>query len=152
MRSELGGPADFMILGLILMKERDDEERKNKPVPMGAPPLDPDEYQKLQQRFQKTTCPKLSGYIRHCLFEKQVITNYRNASLDDFMEEISQLKNELNHIGINYNQAVKKLHSLWRIEDFKVWIEKNEKDKIVLFRKIEAIDKHFQKIGELWLQ
>ena len=85
--------------------------------------LTPDEYQKLQQRFQKTTCPKLSGYIRHCLFEKQVITNYRNASLDDFMEEISQLKNELNHIGINYNQAVKKLHSLWRIEDFKVWIE-----------------------------
>ncbi|RNL88519.1 plasmid mobilization relaxosome protein MobC [Sinomicrobium pectinilyticum] len=114
--------------------------------------LTPDEYQKLQQRFQKTTCRKFSEYIRYCLFEKQVVTNYRNASLDNAMEEISQLKNELNHIGINYNQAVKKLHSLWRIEDFKVWIEKNEKDKISLFQKIEAIDKHLQKIGELWLQ
>ncbi|WP_268223531.1 plasmid mobilization protein [Sinomicrobium oceani] len=114
--------------------------------------LTPEEYQKLQKRFQKTTCRKLSKYIRHCLFEKQVITNYRNASLDDFMEEMSLLRKELNYIGINYNQVVKKLHSLWRIEDFKVWIEKNEKDKMILWNKIEAIDKHLQKVVETWLQ
>ncbi len=41
MRSELGSPADFMILGLILMKERDDEEGKNKPYPDGTIPFDP---------------------------------------------------------------------------------------------------------------
>lgn len=69
--------------------------------------LTQDEYQKLQQRFQKTTCRKFSEYLRHCLFDKPVITTYRNTSLDDFMIEMSALKKELNHIGNNYNQAVK---------------------------------------------
>lgn len=65
--------------------------------------LTADEYRKLQKQFQKTTCRKLSEYIRHCLFDKPVVTTYRNASLDDFMEEMSQLQGELNHIGNNYN-------------------------------------------------
>lgn len=114
--------------------------------------LTPEEHQKLQKRFQKTTCRKLSEYLRHCLLERQVTTTYRNTSLDDFMEEMSRLQKELNRIGINYNQVVKKLHTLHRIEGFRDWIDTYEKDKIILWNKIEAIENHLQKIGELWLQ
>ena len=81
-----------------------------------------------------------------------MVTTYRNASLDGLMEEIGQLKDELNHIGNNYNQAVKKLHSLWRIEEFKAWIHQNEKDKTVLFQKIDTIEDHIRKMTALWLQ
>ncbi|MBC9798221.1 plasmid mobilization protein [Sinomicrobium weinanense] len=111
-----------------------------------------DEYQKLQQRFQKTTCRKFSEYLRHCLFDKPVTTTYRNTSLDDFMIEMSALKKELNHIGNNYNQAVKKLHTLWRIEEFRKWITMNERDKIILFVKIDAIEHHLKKMAEVWLR
>lgn len=114
--------------------------------------LTQDEYQKLQQRFQKTTCRKFSEYLRHCLFDKPVITTYRNTSLDDFMIEMSALKKELNHIGNNYNQAVKKLHTLWRIEEFRKWITINERDKILLFVKIDAIEHHLKKMAEVWLR
>lgn len=114
--------------------------------------LTPKEYAVIKKQWEKSTCRKLSEYIRHCLFNKPITTTYRNASLDDMIEEISQLKGELNQIGNNYNQTVKKLHSLHRLEDFKQWIEKNEKDKLILFDKIKAIDKHFQKIAESWLQ
>lgn len=114
--------------------------------------LTPKEFVIIEKQWKKSTCRKLSEYIRHCLFNKPITSTYRNASLDDMIEEISQLKGELNHIGNNYNQAVKKLHTLHRLEDFKQWIEKNEKDKLILFDRIKAIDKHFQKIAESWLQ
>lgn len=114
--------------------------------------LTPKEYALMEKRWKKSTCRKLSGYIRHCLFNKPITTTYRNASLDDFMEEMSQLQGELNHIGNNYNQMVKKLHSLWRIEDFKVWIATYEKEKNILFEKIAAIETHVQKMAKKWLQ
>lgn len=112
----------------------------------------PEEYLKLNRQCQKTTSRTLSRYIRDRLFNEPVVTTYRNASLDELMEELGQLKDELNHIGTNYNQAVKKLNSLWRIEGFKEWIAKNEKDKQVLFRKIEALDHLLQKMAGIWLQ
>ncbi|WP_268225323.1 plasmid mobilization protein [Sinomicrobium oceani] len=114
--------------------------------------LTPEEYQKLQKRFNGTTHKKLSQYLRDCLLKKPIVATYRNASLDDFMEEVSLLRKELNYIGVNHNQVVKKLHTLQRIEGFKIWIETYEKDKILLWNKIEAIGNHLQKIAVQWLQ
>ena len=37
-----------------------------------------------------------------------LVATYRNQSLDDFMTEMMQLRSELNSIGNNFNQAVKK--------------------------------------------
>lgn len=80
--------------------------------------LTPKEFAVIEKEWKKSTCRKLSEYIRHCLFDKPIATTYRNASLDDFMEEMSQLQGDLNHIGNNYNQMVKKLHTpctVWKI-------------------------------------
>jgi hypothetical protein len=65
--------------------------------------------------------------------------NQRNQSLDDFMAEMIRLRNELNGIGNNFNQAAKKLHMLQQIEEFKSWIFRSENDKEILLKKVEEI-------------
>lgn len=70
--------------------------------------LSSDEYAKLHKQFSKTTCRKISDYSRKILLGKPLTTTYRNQSLDDFMAGMMQLRSELNSIGNNYNQAVKK--------------------------------------------
>ena len=77
------------------------------------------EYEQIEKKWKASTCRKLSDYVRRKLFEKPIITTYRNQSLDDFMAEMIQLRSELNSIGNNFNQAVKKLHTLQQIGDFK---------------------------------
>ena len=114
--------------------------------------LKPDEYSLLHKYFRKTTCRKLSDYSRKILLNKPVIENYRNQSLDDLMTEAIKLRNELNSIGNNFNQAVKKLHTLRKITEFKNWIITYELEKQILFNKVDQIKNHISKIGEKWLQ
>ena len=81
------------------------------------------------------------------------ITVYqRNQSLDDFMAEIIKLRNELNGIGNNFNQAVKKLNSLQQIAEFREWIITYELEKKILFNKVEEIKNRINKIADQWLR
>ena len=79
--------------------------------------LTPAEYAKIERKWKASTCRKLSDYVRHNLFDKPVTSYYRNQSLDEFMAEMIMLRNELNHIGSNFNQAVKRLHTLNQIAE-----------------------------------
>ena len=112
----------------------------------------PEEYDKIERKWKTSTCRKLSEYIRKHLFDKPITTNYRNQSLDDFMAEMIRLRGELNAIGNNFNQVVKKLHTLDKITDFKHWFISYELDKKILFNKVDEIKKHIQKFAESWLQ
>lgn len=112
----------------------------------------PEEYTKIERKWKTSTCRKLSDYIRKHLFNKPITTNYRNQSLDDFMAEMMRLRGELNAIGNNFNQAVKKLHTLNQISDFKHWLISYELEKKILFNKVDEIKKQIQKIAESWLQ
>jgi hypothetical protein len=114
--------------------------------------LTPEEYAKIERKWKSSTCRKLSDYVRKHLFDKSIVTTYRNQSLDDFMEETIVLRNELNAIGNNVNQAVKKLHTLQQIPEFRNWIISYDLDKKILFNKVEEIKKHIQKITDKWLQ
>ena len=114
--------------------------------------LTPEEYAKIERKWKASTCRKLSDYVRKHLFDKSIVTTYRNQSLDDFMEETIVLHNELNAIGTNINQAVQKLHTLQQIPEFRNWIISFDLDKKILFNKVEEIKKHIQKISDKWLQ
>ena len=114
--------------------------------------LTPEEYAKIEQKWKASTCRKLSDYVRHNHFEKPVTSYYRNQSLDEFMAEMVLLRNELNHIGNNFNQAVKRLHTLSQITEFRSWLIAYEVEKKTLFNKVDEIKKHVQKIAESWLQ
>lgn len=112
----------------------------------------PEEYAKIERKWKASTCRKLSDYIRKHLFGKPINTTFRNQSLDDMTYEMMLLYKQLNAIGNNFNQAVKKLHTLDQITDFKVWIISSEQDKKILLNKVEEIKMCIQKISEKWLQ
>jgi len=114
--------------------------------------LTPSEYAKIERKWKASTCRKLSDYVRHNLFEKPITSYYRNQSLDEFMAEMVLLRNELNHIGNNFNQAVKRLHTLNQIAEFRSWLIAYEVEKKTLFNKVDEIKRHVQKIAESWLQ
>lgn len=112
----------------------------------------PAEYARIERKWKATTCRKLSEYIRKYLFDKPMTTNYRNQSLDEFMFEIIRLRSELKALGNNFNQAVKKLHTLQQIPEFKTWIINHELERRILFNKVEEINKYIEKISRKWLQ
>lgn len=110
------------------------------------------EYEQIEKKWKASTCRKLSDYVRRSLFEKSIVTTYRNQSLDDFMAEAMKLRNELNGIGNNFNQAVKKLHTLYQIAEFRAWIITYELEKKTLLNKVDEIKNHIQKVAQKWLQ
>lgn len=110
------------------------------------------EFELIQNRFKKSTCPKLSDFARKNLLQEPVVLKYRNESLDDLMSQLIMLKNQLNPIGNNFNQAVKKLHTLKQIPEFKQWLLTFELDKKILFNSINEIKKLMQIFFEKWLQ
>ncbi|MCU0352938.1 MAG: plasmid mobilization relaxosome protein MobC [Cytophagales bacterium] len=114
--------------------------------------LTPEEYEKLEKKWRASTCRKLSDYVRKGLFEKPITTLYRNRSLDELIAEASRLRSELNGIASNFNQAVKKLHTLQQIAEFRTWILTCEVEKKLLLDKIDQIKDHIRKIAEQWLQ
>jgi hypothetical protein len=114
--------------------------------------LNADEYRQLQTGFKRTTCRKISEYARKILLSKPVTVNHRNASLDELMTELIRLRNELSAAGNNFNQAVKKLNSLSRIEQFQSWLTAYESDKRKLLDHIEKIKNHIAETSKKWLQ
>ncbi|MBL7767496.1 MAG: plasmid mobilization relaxosome protein MobC [Flavipsychrobacter sp.] len=110
------------------------------------------EYDRIATQWQQSTCRKLSEFIRDRLFNRPIITYYRNQSMDDAMAELMQLRTEINHIGHNFNQAVKKLHLLQQIPEFKTWLAANEPVITSLQQQIQKIDSSVQQMGKQWLQ
>lgn len=114
--------------------------------------LTPHEYSQLHKKWKSSTCRKLSEYVRARVFSRPVVATYRNQSLDEFMTEAIRLKQELNAIGNNFNQSVKKLHTLQQIAEFRSWLIAHEVEKKTLFSKVDEVKKLLQKVSESWLQ
>lgn len=110
------------------------------------------ETKRIHSSFSKSTCRKLSDYVRKKLLDKPVSIYTRNQSLDDFMAEMILLRGELNAIGNNYNQVVKRLHTLSHIPEIKIWLLLNESTKQILLKKIEEIKSKIAQINDQWLQ
>jgi hypothetical protein len=113
--------------------------------------LKPEEYNLLQKNLSQTTCRKMSEYARRILLGKPITTAYRNRSLDEFMGEMIRLRKELNALGNNFNQAVKKLHALDRTAGFKTWLVTCEAEKKMLLNKVDEIKSRINQIADQWL-
>lgn len=111
-----------------------------------------DEYKVLDGYWKKTTCGKLSDYVRKVVLRKAVYVKYRNSSADDLLAEIITFRKELKAIGVNYNQVVHKLHTLDTVNDLLAWMIVNERHKEQLFSKMKEIQDTLNKIYSLWLQ
>jgi hypothetical protein len=114
--------------------------------------LTPIELEKIHNKFSGSTCRKMSDYVRKVLLDKTITVSRRNQSLDDFMAEMTSLRKELNALGNNYNQLIKRLHSLQDISEIKTWLLLNESTKQILLNKITEIKSKINQINNQWLQ
>ncbi len=110
----------------------------------------PNEYETIHGHFSKTTCRKLSEYVRNVLLQKPVVVKFRNQSADELLAEMIQLKKELNAIGHNFNQVVHKLHTLDHDAEIKRWLPENlaAQHKFLLFT--EQVLVRFNQIHQQW--
>ncbi|MBI1342405.1 MAG: plasmid mobilization relaxosome protein MobC [Terrimonas sp.] len=109
------------------------------------------EYKKLQAGFTTSTKQKISSYARDILLDKPVTVYTRNQSVDDFVAEMIQLRNELKAIGNNINQAVKKLHTSANNTELKYWAQQVANSREILFQKMDEINSKIASISDQWL-
>jgi hypothetical protein len=128
------------------------KEKKTTRTRVVAFVLLPDEYAKLETAWKKTTIKKRSEYLRRLIFNKPITGCVRNQSLDDFMAEMVLLRKELNAIGVNFNQAVQRLHTLDHLPQIQSWLHGFGRDKNGLFGKIEQIRSKINLISDEWLR
>jgi uncharacterized protein YukE len=114
--------------------------------------LTPKEMNAIQSKFSRSSCRKMSDYTRKVLLDKPITVNQRNQSLDECMNELIELRNELNAIGNNFNQAVKRINTLQKIEEFKSWFLLYEATRKILLEKVETIKQQIAQINDQWLQ
>jgi hypothetical protein len=110
------------------------------------------EYNIIHELYKKTTSQSISEFARNILLKKPVIIKYRNQSADEFLTEMITLKNELNAIGNNYNQAVHRLHILDRIPEIKTWLLIHETLYQSFTKKVDEIKNRVNQIYQSWLQ
>jgi hypothetical protein len=110
------------------------------------------EYRQIHDQFAKTTNLKVSDFVRKKILGKLIVGSYRDASMDTFMEELIVLKNGLSAIGNNFNQAVKRLHTLSKIKEFEHWLVSYELDRRRLFKQLEQAQDFIKKMADKWLQ
>ena len=114
--------------------------------------LTTEEYDLLSARWKQTTLKKLSTYVRQVLFGRKLTVKTRNVSADELVAELVLLKKELNAIGVNFNQAVHRLHTLDHAPQMQDWLRRWDADKVVLFKQLSAIYARMAVIESAWLQ
>ena len=110
------------------------------------------EFSTLENRLKATTCNKLSDYVRRCLFDKPITTITRDAATDDLIVKMSQLNYELNAIGSNFNQLVKKINASFQTTSFSNALSLVTMQRDAIEKKLEEVKNELQKVAEKWLR
>ena len=109
-----------------------------------------EELNKIKTLSRASACKNASDYARRILLQKPVLVKYRNQSAEEILSAMIRLKNELNAIGNNFNQAVHKLHTLDKITEIKFWLLHSEPLKKELMQKAEEIRIRMIQIYQQW--
>src|SRR5258708_16665163 len=113
--------------------------------------VSPEEYQKLQKSFEGTTCRKLSEYMRNLVFQKPNTVYFRNRSADEFLDIAIKLKEELNRIGNNLNQVVKRINTFLDEKELSSLLFSLEINRKIMLQKMEEIKNKMNQIFQLLL-
>ena len=111
----------------------------------------PEEFQKIESRFNTTTSRKLSGFLRKVILGEKVNVLTRNQSIDDFLTEMISLRNQLSAIGNNFNQTVKKLNAARQIPEILPSYFEIKLQYKSISAKIDDIKSSINKLSDLWL-
>lgn len=110
------------------------------------------EFTTLENRCKNATCRSVSDYVRHCLFSRPITVITRDASADEAIKQMSHLNRELNAIGNNFNQLVRKVNATSQAAEVKGLLLLFESQRKTLFSKIDEVKGQLQKLAEKWLQ
>ena len=110
------------------------------------------EFTTLESRYKNTTCRSVSDYVRNCLFNRPITTITRDASADEAVMQMTHLNRELNAIGNNFNQLVRKVNASSQTAEMKGLLLLFDNHKKVMFSKIDEVKEQLQKLAEKWLQ
>lgn len=72
--------------------------------------------------------------------------------MDAFMAEMIQLKSELNAVGNNFNQAVRKLNAIQQFGELKIWVMTHTQMAQDVVKKVDCIKVNIAKFSDRWLQ
>jgi hypothetical protein len=112
----------------------------------------PAEFRLLESRFKKTLFRKLSEYTRNVLLEKSIVVTYRDKAMDDILEELVLLRQELNAIGNNLNQAMRNINSAHGNADTRLWMNLLNIINNKLEPGINQIKEQMNKYADIWSQ
>jgi uncharacterized protein YgfB (UPF0149 family) len=98
-----------------------------------------EEFDNLQGKLLSSTCQDLNELLHGIIQNGAVATGDRSPSVDDFMAVATGIKNELNAIGKNFNQAVKRLHQIYYQSSMKDDVETYDAAQFSLIQNIEEI-------------
>ncbi|SHL95658.1 plasmid mobilization protein [Mucilaginibacter sp. OK098] len=114
--------------------------------------LTPDELQKISGNHQRTTSRELSAFARKRLLEEPLTYYTRSASMDEGLQELVQLRKELNAIGNNLNQQTKKLNSFTATPGLGVMVDSVKLLREQLDAKLKEINNSINHLAKQWLQ
>ena len=114
--------------------------------------LTPDEYKSITESFKKTRFRKMSEYSRNVLLGKNITVTHRDKSMDEVLEELILLRKEINFVGNNFNQAVRKLNSVNGMPDAHIWQAMLSVLRDELEPSISQIKVKVNQYSEIWLQ
>ena len=128
------------------------ESKENRKTKRFTIRLSKAEFEYISRKCKSSTCRKLSEYVRIVLLGKTAITVTRNGSLDELMGEMTRVRAELNRIGVNANQATKRLHTLTQINEFRTHLEQQEHHNLNLQKAISEALVVINKLADQWLR
>ena len=126
-----------------------DENKKNR-IHWLTIRLSDEELKIVTKHFSTTTSKKISTYARNILLKKPVAVIYRNQTADEVLAELVLLKKELNAIGNNFNQTVKKLHIADDISSMKSIVASQEILQSQMLKKTEEIFQAITQLSRKW--
>lgn len=114
--------------------------------------LRPKEFETVNSDFKRTRFRSLSEYTRSMLLEKSITVLHRDAAMDEILEELILLRKEINFIGNNFNQAVRKLNSVSGMPEAKIWQSMLEVLRDQLEPSIRQIKDRINNYSDIWSQ
>ncbi|MGX5690253.1 plasmid mobilization protein [Arcticibacter tournemirensis] len=114
--------------------------------------LKPKEFDTVNNDFKRTRFRSLSEYTRSMLLEKSITVLHRDAAMDEILEELILLRKEINFIGNNFNQAVRKLNSVSGMPEAKIWQSMLEVLRDQLEPSIRQIKDRINNYSDIWSQ
>jgi len=86
------------------------------------------------------------------LLEKPVTVNYRDKAMDDVLEEMILLRQELNAIGNNLNQAMRSINTAHGNADARLWMNLISVINTKLEPAINQIKERMNQYADIWSQ